>query len=68
MTPNLNSIENLWRKLKIRVNLKRPLDVEDLEWFAFEEWNNMSKTFSRRLVTNYRKYLLSDQEVHAFNC
>ena len=37
-SPHLNPIENLWRELKLRVAMRQPQNLKDLERICKEEW------------------------------
>ena len=54
---DLNSFENLWKELKIRVAQWQPTNLKDLERIYKEEWAKISHRICKNLVTNYRKHL-----------
>ncbi|KAK3544260.1 hypothetical protein QTP86_008735 [Hemibagrus guttatus] len=56
-SPDLNPIENLWRKLKIRVRARKPSNLQQLGTFVKEEWGNIPQQTSRNLVETYKKHL-----------
>ncbi|KAI4873430.1 hypothetical protein NFI96_007166 [Prochilodus magdalenae] len=37
-SPDLNPIENLWKVLKIKVHMRCPKNLDDLEKICMEEW------------------------------
>lgn len=37
-SPNLNSNENLWRELELNVRAQKPLNMDEKEEFAVEQW------------------------------
>ena len=40
-SPDLNPIENLWRKLKLNVAQRKPRNLNDLEKICVEEWDKI---------------------------
>ena len=58
-SPDLNQIENLWKKLKIRIGRRQPKTLQQLEEVCVEEWNNIPTEVCANLVVNYRKRLVS---------
>ncbi|KAK3517172.1 hypothetical protein QTP70_000287 [Hemibagrus guttatus] len=56
-SPDLNPIENLWRKLKIRVRARKPSNLQQLGTFVKEEWGNILQQTCRNLVETYKKHL-----------
>ncbi|KAK3548876.1 hypothetical protein QTP70_021268 [Hemibagrus guttatus] len=58
-SPDLNPIENLWRKLKIRVARRQPQNITALEELCMEEWAKLPATVCKNLVATYRKRLTS---------
>ncbi|KAK3555751.1 hypothetical protein QTP86_028965, partial [Hemibagrus guttatus] len=43
-SPDLNTIENLWRELKIRVAQRQPQNITALEEICVEEWAKLPAT------------------------
>jgi transposase len=41
-SPDLNSIENIWRLLKIRVQKRWPSTKEEVTQYTNEEWDKLS--------------------------
>ncbi len=58
-SPDLNPIENLWRKLKVRVAQRQPQNITALEEICMEEWAKIPATVCENLVKTYRKCLTS---------
>ncbi len=56
-SPYLNSIENLWRELKVRVAKHQPRNLNDLERICKEEWDKIPPEMCANLVANYKKRL-----------
>ncbi len=56
---DLNSIENLWRELKVRVAKHPPQNLNDLERICKEEWDKIPPEMCANLVANYKKRLTS---------
>lgn len=57
MSPDLNPIENLWRELKIRIQARRPSNVNQLKEICKEEWSNISADVCSNLIKSYKKRL-----------
>ncbi len=57
-SPDFNPIENLWRKLKVRVTKRHPRNLTDLERICKEEWDKIPPEIPN-LVANYKKHLTS---------
>ncbi len=53
-SPDLNTIENIWRELNLRVAQRQPQNLKDLE-----EWAKIPAAVCATLVKNYRKRLTS---------
>jgi hypothetical protein len=53
----LNHIENLWRKLKIHVMARKPLNPKNLETFAKLEYTKITIETHINLVSNYKNCL-----------
>ncbi len=58
-SPDLNTIENLWRELKVRVAQRQPQNITALEEICMEEWAKIPATVCENLVKTYRKCLTS---------
>uniref|UniRef100_A0A3P9DHT9 Ig-like domain-containing protein n=1 Tax=Maylandia zebra TaxID=106582 RepID=A0A3P9DHT9_9CICH len=58
-SPDLNSIENLWRELKVRVARRQPQNITALEKICMEEWAKIPATVCANLVKTYSKRLTS---------
>jgi transposase len=54
-SPNLNSIEHLWRDLKIAVQRRSPSNLTELERICREEWEKLPKYRCGKLVGAYPK-------------
>ena len=52
-----NPIEHLWEDLKTAVGRRHPLNLEELEQFAQEEWAKLPVEQCRKLIHCYRKCL-----------
>ena len=48
-SPDLNPIENLWAVLKRKIRKRRPRNLDQLEDFIFEEWEDISDDYVRNL-------------------
>ncbi|KAK3531126.1 hypothetical protein QTP70_012493 [Hemibagrus guttatus] len=55
--PDLNPIENLWRELKIRVMVRRPSNLKELELIAKDEWANIPVETCKKLKQVYQAQL-----------
>jgi transposase len=56
-SPDLNPIENLWRKLKSQIHIRRPKNLTELKAYAKEEWAEIPVKYCQDLVRNYRNRL-----------
>ncbi len=56
---DLNPIENLWRKLKVRVAKRQPRNLNDLDRICKEEWDKIPPEMCANLVASYKKRLTS---------
>ena len=57
--PDLNSIENLWRDLKLQVVKRQPRNLKVWERICKEELSEMAPEMCANLVINYKKRLIS---------
>ena len=57
-SPYLNPIENLWRKLKVRIAQQQPRNLKDLGKVCMEEWAKIPAAVCANLVKNYRKRMI----------
>ena len=53
-SPDLNIIENMWSILKGRVAKRHPKTFEDLETFAFEEFNAIPDEYVQKLYKSIK--------------
>lgn len=58
-SPDLNPIEMLWCDLKRAVHARRPSNMAELKQFCKEEWAKIPPQRCERLITSYRKRLIS---------
>ncbi len=61
-SPDLNPIENLWMKLKIRIAKHQPRNLNELERIYKEEWDKLGQLppeLCANPVANYKKRLTS---------
>ncbi|KAF2354270.1 Transposase Tc1-like [Trinorchestia longiramus] len=56
-SPDMNSIENLWRELKLKIQKRGPNNITELKEICIEEWNKITPETCKRLVVNYYKRL-----------
>jgi transposase len=49
-SPDLNTIENIWGILKVRVDRRKPRNKQELIAFALEEWNGIEMDIVRRTI------------------
>ena len=59
MSHDVNSIENLWQKLKVKINSQAAKSLQELKRVAIEEWITIPHDTTSNLAKNYRKRLLS---------
>ena len=52
-SPDLNTIEHLWRDLKIAVQRRSPSNLTELERICREEWENLPNYRCTKLVASY---------------
>ena len=65
-TPDLNTIENLWRELKVRIAQRQPRNLKNLEKACMEEWAKIPAAVCANLVKNYRKHMISNLQTKVF--
>ena len=58
-SPDLNSTENLWRKLMVRVHARHPNNIAERETICMEEWAQIQQDLCTKLITNYKQRLAS---------
>ena len=58
-SPDLNLIENLRRELKLRVAMRQPRNLKDLERICKEEWTKIPPKICANLLKSYNKRLTS---------
>ncbi|KAF7641491.1 hypothetical protein LDENG_00280010 [Lucifuga dentata] len=49
----------LWQNLKWAAHAQKPSNVAELKQFCREEWNNIPPQQCTRLISNYRKLLVT---------
>ena len=54
MSPDLNPIENLWQELNNRVRAREPGNINELETYCCDEWENISQNIWTNLSVNYK--------------
>uniref|UniRef100_A0A673M0N2 Neuron navigator 2-like n=1 Tax=Sinocyclocheilus rhinocerous TaxID=307959 RepID=A0A673M0N2_9TELE len=57
-SPDLNSIEHLWRDLKMAVHQRLPSNLTELEWICKREWQRIPKSMCEKLVASFPKRLM----------
>ena len=57
MNPDLNPIENVWHRLKVRVQARNPPNVEVGWQYVLEEWEKIPKSYCQKLVYSMPKRL-----------
>ncbi|MBN3279937.1 TCB1 transposase, partial [Polyodon spathula] len=58
-SPDLNSIENMWKELKIAVHQRSPFNSMELEQFCKEEWAKTAGSRCAKLVETYPNRLMA---------
>uniref|UniRef100_A0A673M7T5 Neuron navigator 2-like n=1 Tax=Sinocyclocheilus rhinocerous TaxID=307959 RepID=A0A673M7T5_9TELE len=58
-SPDLNSIEHLWRDLKMAVHQRLPSNLTELEWICKREWQRIPKSMCEKLVASFPKRLMA---------
>ncbi len=58
-SPDLNSIEHLWRDLKMAVHQRLPCNLTELERICKEEWQRIPKSRCEKLVAFFPKRLMA---------
>ena len=56
-SPDLNPIENMWRELNLRVAMRQPRNLKDLERICKEEWTKIHPKICANLLKNCNKPL-----------
>ena len=56
-SPDLNTVENLWNILKVKVHKRDPQNIKQLKELCKEEWGKITLDQSGKLLANYRKRL-----------
>ena len=51
-SPDLNPIEHVWRYWKDRIRARLPQSLEQLEDYAYEEWENIPLNFIRNCISS----------------
>lgn len=58
-SPDLNPIENFWKELKIKVHMRHPKNLDNLEEICMEEWAKITPETCAGLIRSYKKRLLA---------
>ncbi|CAJ0935200.1 unnamed protein product [Ranitomeya imitator] len=58
-SPDLNPIENLWKALKIKVHMRHPKNLDNLEKICMEEWAKITPETCAGLIRSYKRRLLA---------
>ncbi|CAJ0958980.1 unnamed protein product [Ranitomeya imitator] len=58
-SPDLNPIENLWKELKIKVHMRHPKNLDNLEKICMEEWAKITLETCAGLIRSYKRRLLA---------
>ena len=58
-SPDLNPIENLWSIMKRRVEKRKPTDLEELDRFLHEEWENIDSEIINNLINSMQSRCLA---------
>ncbi|KAI4881198.1 hypothetical protein NFI96_001860 [Prochilodus magdalenae] len=58
-SPDLNPIKNLWKVLKIKVHMRCPKNLDDLEKICREEWAKITPETCAGLIRSYKKRLIA---------
>ena len=58
-SPDLNTIEYLWRDMNISVHRRSPSNFAELEQFAREEWSKISPPYCAKMVEIYPQTLIA---------
>ena len=54
-SPDINLIENLWSIVKRGVEIRQPKNIEELDRFMVEEWENISKKTIVNLIKSMKE-------------
>jgi len=63
-SPDLSPIENIWAIWKQRIYARKPLNLDQLEEIAFEEWRNLDPEIFRKLYEGMPKRLALLRKAH----
>jgi len=58
-SPDVNPIENLWSIIKHRVEKRKPTNLEELNKFLHQEWNNIDMVILNYLVNSMKSRCLA---------
>ena len=58
-SPDANPVENLWSIIKRRVEKRRPANLEELNNFLHEEWNNIDTSLLSCLINSMKTRCLA---------
>jgi transposase len=58
-SPDCNSIENIWAIVKRKVEKRKPVDIDELELFLTEEFNDVDITAVQNCVMSMKKRCVS---------
>ncbi|CAJ0955270.1 unnamed protein product [Ranitomeya imitator] len=58
-SPDLNPIENLWKELKIKVHMRHPKNLDNLEKICMEAWAKITPETCAGLIRSYKRRLLA---------
>jgi len=64
LSPDLNTIENMWQELKRRVHHRHPRNLNELFVFCQEEWNQIPPEFCQKLVDGYQRRLVAVKQAN----
>jgi len=58
-SPDVNPVENLWAIIKRRIEKRKPENLEQLNTFLHEEWNNIDINLLSHLVNSMKTRCLA---------